>query len=273
MKDFTSSSLLLNKGFKLIDVIEVRSGEKTLKNISIAEEIPLTIYINEKEIVTLLCTNADIEDLVAGFLASEGFIKVFKDIRSVKINEEKGIALVATNNEKKIPEKLFSKRLIATGCGKGAGFYNFLDPLNIKKFSLKDNSAMFSDKEVFSLMDDFLKLGTGYKKTTATHSAALADRNGIIAFKEDIGRHNALDKIFGWLIKKKIETKNLSLLTTGRITSEMLIKAGKMGTAVVISRSSPSVLALSLGNALGITIIGRVKKDSFIVYTHDRRVL
>ena len=271
--DNASIGLTADKSFKTVDVVEFKAGDMRAKNISIAEEIPLTIYLNEKEIVTLLCTNTDIYELVIGFLASEGFISGFKDIKSIEINKKKGIALAATKSEKKIAEKLFLKRLIATGCGRGTSFYNFLDPVNIKKISFKKNNINILNKEVLLLMDDFLKLGIGYKETTATHSAALANKDGITVFKEDIGRHNALDKLLGFSIKNNIKTEDMYLLTTGRITSEMLIKAAKIGTAIVISRSSPSILALTLANDLGVTIIGRVIKDRFFVYSESYRVL
>ncbi len=237
--------------------------------VSLIKEVPLTIFLNGKEVVTLLCLGDHMKELTLGFLASEGFIEKFQDIKSVRMDEEKGVAEVETVTANPLIEGLFERRTITSGCGKGSTFYNVMDAFKCKKIEsdIKVKAAYLLD-----LMKKLHEFSGLYKETHGVHNAALADVNDIIVFREDIGRHNAVDKINGYSLLNQVGLSDKIIVTTGRVSSEILIKAGKMGIPVILSRSVPTALAVSIAEEIGITIAGFARGGSLSVYSHGERV-
>lgn len=238
--------------------------------VSLIKEVPLTIYLNGKEVVTLLCLGDQMKELAVGFLGSEGFIERFSDIKSIKMDEEKGIAEIETVTKNPLIEGLFEKRTITSGCGKGSTFYNVMDAFKCRKI---ESGLIVKPGYLLELMKRLHELSGLYKETHGAHNVALADQNGILIFREDIGRHNAVDKIHGHSILNHIPLSDKILITTGRVSSEILIKTGKMGIPIILSRSVPTALAVSIADEVGITIAGFARGGSLSVYSHGERVV
>ncbi len=257
-------------------VIESRKVKRYVNNsheeieVSLIKEVPLTIYLNGKEVVTLLCLGDQMKELAVGFLGSEGFIERFSDIKLIKMDEEKGIAEIEIVTENPLVEGLFEKRTITSGCGKGSTFYNVMDAFKCRKI---ESDLIVKPGYLLELMKRLHELSGLYKETHGAHNVALADSNGILIFREDIGRHNAVDKIHGHSILYHIPLSDKILITTGRVSSEILIKTGKMGIPIILSRSVPTALAVSIADEVGITIAGFARGGSLSIYSHGERVV
>ncbi|MBI4620671.1 MAG: formate dehydrogenase accessory sulfurtransferase FdhD [Desulfobacterales bacterium] len=252
-----------------LEIISYSKGSFSGAKKSIIREIPLTIFLNGIEIVTLLCISEHLKELAVGFLKSEGMLNSPDEIRSVSLDEERGIVEIATQRPNPISEKLFMKRTITSGCGKGSSFYSVMDSIHCKKIN---SQLKISAKQVLSLMKKLHSLSDLYKSTGGVHSSALATPDRILIFREDIGRHNAVDKINGECLLKSINLDDKILLTTGRVTSEILIKTGKMGIPILLSRSASTNLAVSMAKEMGITAVGYVRGGNFTIYSHPEKV-
>ncbi|MEW6614514.1 MAG: formate dehydrogenase accessory sulfurtransferase FdhD [Thermodesulfobacteriota bacterium] len=263
------SSMTQDSKTEQLDIISYSEGSFSSAKKSIIREIPLTIFLNTVEIVTLLCIDDHLKELALGFLNSEGMLNSPDEIISIRLDEERGIVEIATQKSYPISEKLFMKRTITSGCGKGSSFYNVMDSIQCKKVN---SQLTISAKQVLGLMKELHSLSYLYKSTGGVHNSALATPEGILVFREDIGRHNAVDKINGECFLKGIDLNDKILLTTGRITSEILIKAGKMGIPILLSRSASTSLAVSMAKEMGITAVGYIRGGNFTIYSYPERV-
>lgn len=243
-------------------------GKKETQDI-VTKEIPLTIILNNQELVTLLCSPTDLEYLAVGFLFSEGLLKSKDEIKKIIVDEQRGVVRVETEEDKGLSSELLFKRLITSGCGRGASFYSVAD---VKDQAKVESQVVISAQEVFSLVSEFNHRSQAYRATGGVHSAALSDAKGILVFSEDIGRHNALDKVFGECLLKDIPTSDRMFLTSGRISSEILLKVAKRNIPILISKSAPTNLGVRLAGELGITLIGFVRGKRMNVYTHNWRL-
>ena len=234
----------------------------------VAREFPVTIILNDQELVTLLCSPKNLEYLAVGFLSSEGFLKNKDEIKKILVDDERGVVRLETVEAKEFAEGVLFKRVISSGCGRGASFYSAADAASQKVESRMEISA----DEVFTLVNEFQHGSEVYLATHGVHSAALCDRQSILVFSEDIGRHNAIDKIFGKCLLEDISTDDRVIVTSGRISSEILHKVSKKGIPVIISISAPTNLGVRLADNLGITLISGVRGKRMTVYTNDWRV-
>ncbi|MFO8191542.1 MAG: formate dehydrogenase accessory sulfurtransferase FdhD [Bacillota bacterium] len=232
-------------------------------------EAPLTIYLNGEELITLLCTPEKTDRLALGFLRSEGLISGPDDVSSLRIDEKKGLVEIELNNENVLAGKLFGRRMITSGCGKGTVFYSTLDSLLGKTVM---GELKIAPEQVRSLMDELQSKGELFRLTGGTHIAALADCQRLLVTFEDIGRHNALDKIIGESLLQGITTEDKIIVTSGRLSSEILLKAAKLKFQLLISRAAPTSLSVYLAEKLNITLIGFVRGRRFNVYTNDWRI-
>ncbi len=235
----------------------------------VVREVPVTIYINGREIATLLCLGNHLEALAVGFLASEGFIRHRDNLMSISVNAEQGEVHVEAKTQIELVRSLGNRRVITSGCGMGTSFYHVLDALSMRPV---EGGAVVSLSIIQELMRKLTSRSTLYRATRGVHNVALCNTKDIIMFHEDIGRHNAVDKIHGECILKGISLSDKILLTTGRISSEILIKTGKMGVPVIVSRSAPTSLSLSLAEEIGITVIGFARGRRMRVFTGEYRV-
>ncbi|HPS59100.1 MAG TPA: formate dehydrogenase accessory sulfurtransferase FdhD [Spirochaetota bacterium] len=257
------------KIFESRNVKKFRKGIISREEDFIVNETPLTVMLNNEELATLVCSPVAEKELVIGFLAGEGIIQSPGDIKEYFYREQQGVVWVETVNPTPQTDT-FLCRNFASCCGKGRPLLYFVN--DQEQVMPVKGDAVFSSDSLISLMREFEKESDIFKKTGGVHSAALADNNGIIIRFEDIGRHNALDRIMGHTFLNSIDTSDKAVLLSGRIASEMLIKAARIGTPVVISRSAPTGLAIDYAVQYGITIAGFVRGDSFNLYCHESRI-
>jgi len=250
----------------------LRLTEESRSNIEdvVAREFPLTIILNNQELVTLLCSPKDLRYLAIGFLFSEGLLEGKDEIKKVIVDEQRGVVRVETNEDKALANELIFKRFISSGCGRGVSFYSAADVQNQAKV---ESRIEISAHEVLSLVRDFQQRSQVYRTTGGVHSAALCDTQSILVFSEDIGRHNAIDKIFGECVLKDIPTDERVVVTSGRISSEILLKVAKRNIPIIVSKSAPTDLGVKLANELGITLLGFVRGKRINAYTNDWRIV
>ncbi len=256
---------------EILKYVVVRKMSKqtwTDQVVPVIHEMPITVFLNGKEIVTLLCTGFHLKALAVGFLHSEGMIHLRDDIQEITVDEKKGQVHVTAKKEAVIEEKLPRKRTVASGCGQGIVFY----PADALIDHKVESSLTLNSDQVFFLMSQLTQQSELYRKTRGVHNSALASHEGIIFFHSDIGRHNAVDMICGSSFLENISLEDKILLTTGRITSEILLKVAKIRIPLLISRNVATYHAISLAQSIGITIVGDVRGTKFVVYTHPERV-
>ncbi len=237
------------------------------KNFIIAEK-PITIFLNGKEIITLLATPENLKELAVGFLLSEGWLREDKPIESVA-EEPEGIVRITVRYRLTLAEKLFLKRTITSGCGRGVIYYNVLDALDMSKIR---STQKISGEMVFNLMRELNRRSFLYRQSGAVHGAALADLEGIKIFCEDIGRHNAVDKVLGSAFLQGYSPAGKMLLTSGRVSSEILVKAAKRKIPFIFSYSGPTDLAVQMARKVGITLAGYIRGHRMKIYAHQERI-
>jgi FdhD protein len=207
--------------------------------------------------------------LAVGFLFSEGLLKSKGDIKKIIVDERRGVVRVETEESGELDRDVLFKRLITSGCGRGVSFYSATDTQSQKI----ESQVEMSTHNVFTLVSDFQHRSQVYRVTGGVHSAALCDIKSILVFGEDIGRHNAIDKIFGECILKDIPMDGRIIITSGRISSEILLKVAKRNIPIIISKSAPTDLGVKLANDLGVTLLGFVRGKRINAYTNNWRIV
>ena len=251
---------------KYVEILKLRGQSKQLIQDEIIIEHPFTIFLNEEELVTILCTPEFLKELAVGFLFSENYIENLDEIQRIEVIEgSKTIYVSIKEKKRELRDKYRGRRTITSGCGKNTSFYNIIDSKTSSKISKKLDISLTN---VIELMKEFNNLSILFKETGGVHSCALCSVEKILFYAEDIGRHNALDKVLGSGHLEGIEFDDKLILTTGRISSEILIKAAKRGIPIVISRSAPTSLAIDLAKELGITVIGFARGDKMNIYNN-----
>jgi len=235
----------------------------------IVREFPLTIILNDQELVTLLCSPMDLKHLAVGFLLSEGFIDSREEVDGITVDDVRGVVRVSTREDKGLTNEFLFKRMITSGCGRGASFYSAADAQSLTKV---DADGSLSVAGVFELAKQFQQHSRLYLATHGVHSAALCDTD-ILIFAEDIGRHNAIDKVFGRCLFEGIPTSGRTVVTSGRVSSEILLKVAKRNIPIIVSISAPTDVAVELADTLGVTLVCSVRGGGMKVYSHDRRVV
>ena len=249
----------------------LRLTEESISTIDdvVVREFPLTIILNNQELVTLLCTPRDLKYLAIGFLFSEGLLSSKDEIKKVIVDDQRGVVRVQTEEDKTSANDLVFRRLITTGCGRGASFYSAADTQIQARI---ESQTSMSTHQVLSLANDFQHRSEIYRATGGVHSAALCDTENILVFNEDIGRHNAIDKVFGECLLKDIPTDERVVVTSGRISSEIVLKVARRNIPILISKAAPTGLAVKLAHDLGITLLGFVRGKRVSAYTNDWRI-
>ncbi len=226
-------------------------------------ETPVSLSINGEVWLTFMCTPTDLEALAVGFLYNEGLIQRIEEIADVSVCASGELVDVWLTH--RLPRPLIWKR--TTGCSGGMTAVE-------EKFPLADieDGGKISPRKVFALIEKLLEAQELYRLTGGVHTSILSDGENTIASAEDIGRHNTLDKIAGKFLINRLQAESRFLVTTGRISSEMLQKAGRIKAAILISRTSPNALSVRMAQRMGITLIGYGRRDQFLVYTHPYRI-
>lgn len=250
------------------DVVSIENGLRVTRCEVVTEEIPLTVEVNGKELATLLASPCDLKHLAAGFLFTSGLIQRAESIRSLTVDGERWKADVEIDEP--IADDLVFKRVYTSGCGRGVIFHNPLDVL--QRVSLPDGFTVAAAK-VSELMKEFLGRSEEHKRTRGVHSAGLADRERILIFKDDIGRHNALDKAVGEALLSAVDLREVMAMTSGRISSEIVAKIMRCGIPVVVSAGVPTNQAIKLAKEVRMTIAGSARGRRMNIYCHGQRIL
>ena len=246
-----------------------RDGVLRGSEVLVVREIPVTLRLNGRELITLLASDDALDFLAAGFLKAEGFVSRREDIVAITVDPRGESVDVEATGVDPLAEQLLERRAVTSGCGKGTTFTHAVDALQARQAPA---GPQVSASQIRLLMHGLLRGSELYREAGGVHSAALATAGEIVLFRDDIGRHNAVDKIHGECFLRDIAVADKLLLTTGRISSEILVKAAKLGVAILVSRSSPTDLALELAERTGITVVGQVRGGGLTIYTGEERV-
>jgi FdhD protein len=236
----------------------------------IAGEHPLTLYVDKRELVTLMTLGAAPEALAIGFLRNQRLVDSIEEIVSAQVDWEVNAAVVTTRGGLVDLEKKTEKRTATTGCGQGTVFGDLMADIE----SIRLDDAMRIDEEtLFGLLNAVRVHESIYKQAGAVHGCALAQGAEILTFVEDVGRHNAVDAIAGWMWLEGVEGGDKIFYTTGRLTSEMVIKAAQMRIPVLVSRSGLTKMGHEIATQVGITMIGRAVGKHYLLFTGGHRLV
>jgi FdhD protein len=236
----------------------------------IAGEHPLTLYVDKHEVVTLMTLGAAPEALAIGFLRNQRLVESIDEIESVQVDWEVNAAVVTTYAGLRDLDARTQKRTATTGCGQGTVFGDLME--DIESIRLADDMRL-PEETLFALMNAVRLHESIYKQAGAVHGCALAKGGEILTFVEDVGRHNAVDAIAGWMWLEGIDGRDKIFYTTGRLTSEMVIKAAQMQIPVLVSRSGLTKMGHEIAKQVGITMIGRAVGKHYLLFTGEHRLV
>ena len=265
MNKFTSHALEATFPFEVVD-----HHGKT-RSVRIAGEVPLTIKVDGRELVTLMTLGTCPEDLVVGYLYNQRFIESADSVKKVKVNWEQELAEVTLAADHAIEdwqEKL-KKRVVTSGCGQGTVFSCSLEKLYGRRLP----DRVVAQSTLYALLDNITQFNEVYKSSGAVHGCALCQDDRIIDFIEDVGRHNAADAIAGRMLMQDIKGDDKIFYTTGRLTSEIIMKAVNMNIPTVLSRSGVTYMGMELAGDLNVTLVARAKGRSFLIYVNPHNVI
>jgi FdhD protein len=236
----------------------------------IAGEHPLTIYVDNREILTIMTLGAAPEALVIGYLRNQRLLESIEDIVAVQVDWEVNACAVVTRNGLKNLEEKMAKRTKTTGCGEGTVFGDLMaeiDEINLPV------DARLDQETLYALLNNVRLHESIYKQAGAVHGCALAKGEEILTFVEDVGRHNAVDAIAGWMWLENVDGGDKIFYTTGRLTSEMVIKAAQMGIPFLVSRSGLTQMGYDIAKKVGVTMIGRAVNRHYLLFTGAERFI
>ena len=237
--------------------LRIRGGRAAEVSGEVVREQPLTVTVNGERFLTLLCSPQKLEALVVGYLWMEKVIASPEEVAGLDVSVVDGRAEVTLTH----PVTLPTERILTSGCGGGITFR-----IDHRLFPRLHSTLRIAPEQVAARMRDLIAAAVHYKESRGIHGAALADTERLLVVAEDVGRHNAVDKVKGEALLRGIPTEDRLLLSTGRVSSEMLLKAARMGVPLVASRTSPTEMAVALAEQLGITVCGYVRSDGMNLY-------
>ena len=256
--------------YEVVAINERGELEPTL----VAGEHPLTLYLDKRELVTLMTLGQAPEALVVGYLRNQRLVSSVEDIAEVQVDWETDSVAIVTRHGVENLEARLEKRTVTTGCGQGTVFGGLMD--EIDSIKLRDDVTL-EDFQLFSLVEQVRKYETIYKQAGAVHGCALAkttpEGTEILMFVEDVGRHNAVDAIAGHMWLDGIDGSDKIFYTTGRLTSEMVIKCAQMGIPFLVSRSGLTKMGHDIAKLTGITMIGRASGRHYLLFAGAQRLI
>ncbi|MDD3653951.1 MAG: formate dehydrogenase accessory sulfurtransferase FdhD [Desulfotomaculaceae bacterium] len=251
-------------------VTRYRKGVFSTGEDLIIKEVPVTLILNNFEFATMVCSPCDLKEMAIGFLYSEGLVQQPADLKSITVDEASKTIRVETTGETSLEER-FVKRLVTTSCTRGGPSLYFFD--SARKVFPVSTDIKITPGEILYLCDEVEKVTPLFRATGGSHSAALCTNEKIIVYFEDVGRHNAVDRVSGRCLLYNIDMSDKILVFSGRVSSEILIKVAKMGIPLIAARSAPTELAVNLAKEFGITIVAFIRTDKFTIYSHESRVV
>ena len=232
------------------------------RDVQVAGESPLTLYVDGREIVTLMTLGTHPEALTIGYLRNQRFIESLEEIKDVQVDWRTEAVQVTTWNGVEGWDEKLKKRTVTTGCGQGTVFSCTLDAL----YHLKLPSVSVRQSMLYGLLENIRQHNEIYKRAGAVHGCGLCRGTEILMFVEDVGRHNAADAIAGYMWLEHLSGSDCVFYTTGRLTSEIVMKVTQMGIPILLSRSGITHMGLELAQELGINMIARAKGRHFLIY-------
>lgn len=252
--------------------IEVMNEQGARETIAIPAERDLTVYVDKRELVTLMTLGARPEWLVLGYLLNQRLVASASEIESITVDWDVNAASVKTRAGIDRIEERTAKRVVTTGCGQGSVFGNLMDEIDNIRLPAE---AGLKQSQLYSIVNTIRLKESTYKSAGSVHACALFHGEALQLFVEDVGRHNAVDTIAGWMAMNDASTPRGEKIfyTTGRLTSEMVIKSAHMGVAVVISRSGITQMGLDVARRVGLCAIGRATNQRFLCYANPQRIV
>lgn len=237
-------------------------------SIDVIEEKPLTLYLNNQEVVTMMTICDYPEFLAVGYLLNQHMISNLDTIESIDYDSDLNVVVIRTNKKTNFEKKL-KKKIITSGCAQGTLFGDIMENFEEKKFNDKKKIKL---DWIYSLSKSINLTPSLYLKAGAIHGCVLCKQDKPIIYMEDVGRHNAIDKIAGYMFLKKIKSMDKIFYTTGRLTSEMIIKSVQMQIPIVVSRSGFTAWGVELARKANLTLIGRAKGKKFTILAGAHRI-
>jgi FdhD protein len=261
----------------LTRAVEVRNEFGDISESHIPAERALIIYLDKKELVTLMTLGAKPEWLVLGFLRNQRLIDSVEQIESITVDwsigegelGEPGVAAVKTRANAQVVVQRSADRVVTTGCGQGSVFGDLMAHLD----DIKLPPAQVTQAQIYGLVNAIRLQETTYKSSGSVHGCALFQGDQMLMFVEDVGRHNAVDTIAGWMWMNDISGHDKVFYTTGRLTSEMVIKSAQMGVPVLVSRSGITQMGLDVARRLGLCTLGRATHKRFLCFSGAQRLV
>jgi FdhD protein len=245
------------------------------ETVSIPAERDLTLYVDKRELVTLMTLGAHPEWLVLGYLRNQRLVDSIDAIESVTVDWEVNAAAVKTREGIERIEERTAHRVVTTGCGQGSVFGHMMEEID----SAPLPEARITQAQLYAIVNAIRLQESTYKSAGSVHGCALFRGEEMLLFVEDVGRHNAIDTIAGWMALRELEAplaptpvQPLLFYTTGRLTSEMVIKSAQMGVAIVVSRSGITQMGYEIADRIGLCAIGRATNRRFLCYTAPQRL-
>ena len=235
---------------------------------SVTVERPLTLYLNGQEIVTMMTILDRPEELALGYLLNQGMLRREEEITAVQYDNDLQVVVVRTATRTDFEQKL-RKKTLTSGCAQGTAFGDLMEGFAEARLP----EARLRTSELYRLLHRINTLPTLYLEAGAIHGCALCEGDQPLVYMEDVGRHNAVDKIAGWMFRNGFDPAGKLFYTTGRLTSEMVIKTVRMGIPILISRSGFTAWGVELAREVGLTLIGRCKGRRFVALAGEQRIV
>ncbi len=250
--------------FKPIPTSQYKSSKKIDEISTVIVEKPVTLYVNGKSWLTFMCTPKDLKELAAGFLFNEGIIQSKNEIKIVEVgNSFQNVDIWLNRN---VDEPKNWRRTSGCAGGYTSAIIEEIEPIPISPIA-------YTPEQILDQFRILLLNQESYKEVGGVHSSALSDGNSLLYISEDVGRHNTIDKISGKILLESLEVSPIILLTTGRLSSDMIQKAARIKASIVVSRTSPTTLSIEIAESLGITVIGYARGRRLTVYSNPERII
>ena len=245
-------------------ILRISAGRKQPAERRVVEEYPLRLRINGRDLATLICSSHQLNFFLAGFCYLQGFIENLDDLLAMGVCHEYGLAELRIRGD--LPEHL--QPTLTSGCGTGISFNLPQHLLNPSTPALRS----YGSGTLMRIMHELMGRAEQYRSHGGIHSAGIGDTDGLLLYAEDLGRHNTLDRLAGEALCRRLELRDKLLVTSGRISSEMVAKAARLGIGLVASRTSPTDKAINLCEQTGITLVGYLRSESMEIYSHPRQL-
>jgi FdhD protein len=243
-------------------------GER--RSIHIPAERPLTVFVDKRELVTLMTLGAMPEHLVLGYLLNQRLIERVEQVESVTVDWDVSAAAVRTRSGVSDIEARTARRVVTTGCGQGTVFGNLLDDVHGIRLPSAEQ-ARIRQSTLHRMLETMRQQDSIHRKAGSVHGCALFRGQDMLMFVEDVGRHNAIDTIAGWMGLHGVEGGDKAFYTTGRLTSEMVMKSAQLGVPIIVSRNGVTAMGHEMASRLGMTLFGRASNRHFLCYTGFER--